>query len=83
MEKIPLQLHHPIGKENGPNSGKTALAIFQQYLGSDPIDGPTDSGHLFESTSSSVGNVFMFKAGTASAAAVLDGSNKQYRSAAH
>ncbi|MEK3916729.1 hypothetical protein [Paenibacillus sp. FSL H7-0331] len=25
---------------DGPNSGKTALAIFQQYLGSDPIDGP-------------------------------------------
>jgi hypothetical protein len=60
---------------DGLNSGKTALAIFQQYLGSDPIDGPTDSGHLYESTSSSVGNVFMFKAGTASDTAVLDGSN--------
>ncbi|MDQ6419834.1 heparin lyase I family protein [Paenibacillus sp. LHD-117] len=60
---------------DGPNSGSSPLAIFQQYLGSDPVDGPTDSGHLYESTSSYVGNVFMFKAGTESDTAVLDGSN--------
>jgi hypothetical protein len=62
---------------DGPNSGQTALQIFQQYFGSDPIDGPTDSGHLYESTSSQVsgGNVFQFRAGTASDTAVLDGSN--------
>lgn len=60
---------------DGPDNGKTALEIFQQYFGSDPIDGPTDSNHLYESTSTYVGNVFQFKAGDASDTAVLDGSN--------
>ncbi|CAN7693738.1 heparin lyase I family protein [Paenibacillus sp. LjRoot153] len=60
---------------DGPNTGKTAFEIFQQYLGSDPIDGPTDSSHLYESTSTHVGNVFQFKVGTSSDTAALDGSN--------
>ncbi|WP_171682814.1 heparin lyase I family protein [Paenibacillus planticolens] len=60
---------------DGPNTGLSALAIFQQYFGPNPIDGPTDSGHLYESTSTHVGNVFQFKAGTSSDTAVLDGSN--------
>jgi hypothetical protein len=55
--------------------GKTALQIFQQYFGSDPIDGPDDSNHLYEAVTSQVGNVFMFKVGTASDTAALDGSN--------
>ncbi|CAG7642708.1 heparin lyase I family protein [Paenibacillus allorhizosphaerae] len=60
---------------DGPDTGKSALQIFQQYLGTDPVDGPTDASHLYESTSSYVGNVFVFKAGNASDTAVIDGSN--------
>ncbi|OAS21899.1 heparin lyase I family protein [Paenibacillus oryzisoli] len=60
---------------DGPNTGLSALAILQQYLGSDPVDGPTDSGHLYESTSTYVGNVLQIKVGTASDTAALDGSN--------
>lgn len=60
---------------DGPNTGQSALAIFKQYLGTDPVDGPDDTGHLYESTSSYVGNVFMFKVGDASDTAAIDGSN--------
>ncbi|TXK79144.1 heparin lyase I family protein [Paenibacillus sp. N3.4] len=62
---------------DGPNTGKTALEIFQQYFGSDPVDGPTDSSHINETTSTQIpgGNVFQFKVGTASDTAALDGSN--------
>jgi hypothetical protein len=45
---------------DGANNGLSALQIFQKYLGSDPIDGFTDSTHLRETSSSYVGNVFQF-----------------------
>ncbi len=45
---------------DGPNTGQTALQIFQQYFGPNPVDGPTDSTHIFETTSSGIGNVFQF-----------------------
>ncbi|NOV01883.1 heparin lyase I family protein [Paenibacillus planticolens] len=45
---------------DGPNTGKSALEIFQQYFGPSPVDGPTDSEHIRETTSSSIGNVFQF-----------------------
>jgi len=60
---------------DGPNTGQTALQIFKQYLGSDPVDGPDDTGHLYESTSSQVGNVFVFRVGDASDTAAIDGGN--------
>ncbi|WP_248928787.1 heparin lyase I family protein [Paenibacillus hamazuiensis] len=60
---------------DGPNNGKTALQILQQYLGSDPVDGPTDASHLSETTSSGVGNVFQIRAGDSSDEDALDGSN--------
>ncbi|WP_164716684.1 heparin lyase I family protein [Paenibacillus whitsoniae] len=45
---------------DGPNTGKSALEIFKQYFGPSPVDGPTDSVHIRETTSASVGNVFNF-----------------------
>jgi hypothetical protein len=62
---------------DGANTGLTPLQIFQQYLGSDPVDGPTDSYHISETTSSYIAgnNVFQFKVGDASDTAALDGSN--------
>ncbi|GAA4836367.1 hypothetical protein GCM10023310_12360 [Paenibacillus vulneris] len=46
---------------DGPNTGQDAYQIFKSKLGSDPIDGPGDASHIWETTSSPVGNVFQFK----------------------